>query len=313
MTRSPTPRAPDRAPADRPDAAARPPRSWLAIDRLWTRSPLLRWVDRSLPARILAALVLGHSIFFGVNRAEHWFKREPVCGAGDSASDCVGRQLGDIVATDNVEALGILVVAALYLLESRERQKRTHYEAWRTIDSAAAAGVTTSYARLRALEDLNRDGIPLEGLELGQANLKRIDLRQAALPEARLHETNLSEANLSGADLHRADLMSANLQQANLRGADLSGALLDRADLRQADLRGARLNGAILRNTKLDAVDLAQADLREANLLGTRLDRQQRAIAVRHGARVDPHLATPAPRPRATPAPPDSPANPKVP
>jgi hypothetical protein len=55
-------------------------------------------------------------------------------------------------------------------MEAPDRKKRKHYEAWQVIDNAAAATVPTSYARVNALQDLNNDGVTLQGLDVPGAD-----------------------------------------------------------------------------------------------------------------------------------------------
>jgi BTB/POZ domain-containing protein KCTD9 len=156
----------------------------------------------------------------------------------------------------NAESISITTLAILYLKEIPDRKAQKHYEAWQIIDNAAAANVSTSYARKKALEDLSKDGISLNSLNVSGANLAGIILSNA----------NLRYANLNGADLRNADLSAANL-----RYADLSGAKLIETTLILTNLRYANLNGADLRNADLSAANLRNTDLTLANLSGADL------------------------------------------
>ncbi len=163
---------------------------------------------------------------------------------------------------DDAEAIAIMVAVILYIKGAPDRKAQKHYEAWRVIDTAAAANVTTSYARFQAIEDLYQDGVPLKWLEAPKANLTGI-----ALPKA-----NLQNCNLAGAILERANLRGANLRGANLAGADLSHADLVGSDLTGADLRAAILRSATLWEANLWEADLANAELRWADLNQPQLD-----------------------------------------
>lgn len=107
-----------------------------------TRQSILRRLDRSLPFRILLSFVVAYLVLFTVDQMSQRFPRRQVCY---SISSCL-MEFASLITVDNVESFGILVVATLYVIESRDRRKRRQYEAWQVIDNAAAAGVPTSYA-----------------------------------------------------------------------------------------------------------------------------------------------------------------------
>ncbi|MEL7357329.1 MAG: pentapeptide repeat-containing protein [Cyanobacteria bacterium J06555_13] len=162
---------------------------------------------------------------------------------------------------NDAEAIAIMVAVILYLKGAPDRKAQKHYEAWRVIDTAAAANVTTSYARYRALQDLHQDGVPLKWLEAPEANLTGISLPKA----------DLQACNLSGTILEGANLRGANLKGANLSGADLSHADLVGCDLSGANLRSAVLRSAVMWEANLWEADLSGAELRWADLLQTQL------------------------------------------
>lgn len=159
----------------------------------------------------------------------------------------------------NLEGISIFTAAVLYFLESGDRKQRKHYEAWQVID--AAKGVETSYARIQALQDLNKDGVSLARVNFSETDLRSITLIFTNLSDANLSRANLRGANLRGAYLRGANFSSAYLSRANFRGANFRGANFSRANLRGADLRGA----------DLEAADLSDANLRDANLKGANL------------------------------------------
>jgi BTB/POZ domain-containing protein KCTD9 len=170
---------------------------------------------------------------------------------------------------DIVESVSVLVAVFIYFKEGPERQKRSHYEAWKVID--AAHGRRNSYARIQALQDLNEDGISLRGLDAPKADLREINLRKANLLGANLQRADLLEANLQRADLRAANLQRAELQRANLQRADLRATNLAEANMLGADLQGANLKAADLRGAKLRAANFKSANLLGANLEGTDL------------------------------------------
>ncbi len=167
---------------------------------------------------------------------------------------------------NDAEAIALAIAVILYIKAAPDRKTQKHYEAWRVIDTAAAANVTTSYARYQALLDLHRDGVPLKWLEAPKANLTGI-----ALPYANLQCCNLSGTNLSGANLRGADLQGANLAGADLSQADLFGSNLTAADLRAATLRGTVLWEANLWETDFSNAEMRWADVHQEQLDGARL------------------------------------------
>ncbi|MGF1569143.1 MAG: pentapeptide repeat-containing protein [Nodosilinea sp.] len=188
----------------------------------------------------------------------------------DSPGDLLKRSALKIFF-ENAESFAIVAAVILYFKGAPDRKAQKHFEAWRIIDHAAGAKLSTSYARLKALEDLHQDGVPLRSLEAPGANLVNIQLAAAHLVEANLQGADLREANLREADLTGAMLRGANLQKANLRGVNLQGANLHKANLRNADLtaanlQDANLKGANLRGTELWRAKFLGADLEDAEL-----------------------------------------------
>lgn len=249
---------------------------FLRFSKKWLkrkRQNFIRRLDRSVFFRILLSFVGAYIVLFSVDRIDRSLPDRQTC---EFSLACAIAQFAFLISVDNLQSFGILVVSCLYLIESRDRKKQKHYEAWQVIDSAAAAKVPTSYARLKALQDLNEDGVSLCGIDIPKADLKRIDLsnadlRQATLSGADLKEANLKEANLERATLNNADLQEINLCQANLEGINLKGANLAKANLKGANLANANLNKANLTEANLEGVilieaNLAEAILRDANL-----------------------------------------------
>lgn len=187
-----------------------------------------------------------------------------------SPQDLVSRETVKAIFAQS-QSIAVVVAIILYLKEAPDRRAQKHYEAWRVIDNAAAANVSTSYARRIALQDLHKDSVSLRGLDAAGANLARISLAKADLQEANLEKANLQESDLQGVDLSAANLCGANLQKANLRGANLQaanlcGANLRDADLSEANLRETHLQKANLRGAELWRAELWNADLKDADL-----------------------------------------------
>jgi uncharacterized protein YjbI with pentapeptide repeats len=167
---------------------------------------------------------------------------------------------------ENLESIALGSAGIIFLLESRDRQKRDHYEAWQVVNSAR--GNAGSGGRIQALQDLNKDGVNLEGIAVRKAYLSGIELSGASLVGGDFKEARLYKANLQGADLR-----FANLQGADLRSANLQGALLSAANLKEANLDSANLKKAVLFGTELQGARLAHATLENADLEGAQLQR----------------------------------------
>lgn len=205
------------------------------------------------------------------------------------------------VLFENAESIAIVAAVVLYFKEAPDRKEQKHYEAWQVVDSAAAAKVATSYARMKALQDLNRDGVSLKGIDAPEADLEAIelpgadltgvDMPRAVLAKADLSRANFSRANFGGADFSGANLTKAkfaetDFSQTNFSRANLSEAKSVKTDLSDANLSGAKLvratflfssliranlSKASLSGAELGGSDLRNADLSGANLLGANL------------------------------------------
>lgn len=163
------------------------------------------------------------------------------------------------------DSISLVVALVLFIKEAPDRRKQFHYQAWSTID--AAHDVKVSYARILALQDLNKDGVSLRGLDAPGAELVDINLSHANLSKANLMESDFTNANLSYANLD-----NANLSQIKLSGANLSYAKLGFSRLNQANLSSANLSGANLICADLSHTNLSGADLRDASLSGANFE-----------------------------------------
>ena len=169
--------------------------------------------------------------------------------------------LGSWAFLDVLEYLGtfsLLVAVVLYFAESGDRTRQRHYAAWAVINSAQGKG--GSGGRIEALQELNRDRVPLTGLDGSLAFLQGVQLSDAMLSRC-----SFQAADLRQSAFRSADLTFCNLRSANFRNADFDHARLADADLTEGDLTGANLNAV-----ELDRVDLSYADLRNANLSNMR-------------------------------------------
>ena len=153
-----------------------------------------------------------------------------------------------------IGTLSILIAVISYFAESDLRTQQRHYQAWQVINTAQGKG--GSGGRIEALEQLNRDRVPLVGVDVSDAFLQRVELGGA----------NLDRANFSSADLRDASFADAQLEFANLASGNFRNCSFRSADLRDATLQDADLQGANLSNADLARADLSKADLRLSDL-----------------------------------------------
>ena len=152
-----------------------------------------------------------------------------------------------------VERLGILVAIIFYFVDSGNRTKQRHYQAWQVINTAQGKG--GSGGRVEALQELLGDKVSLVGLDVNGAYLYRV-----RLDKARLDRSNFHGVDARGGSFQQAKMEFANLSSANVRGGNFSKADLKNADLQDADLMGANFSDADLGETDLSRTDLREAD-----------------------------------------------------
>ncbi len=172
------------------------------------------------------------------------------------------------VLLENAESIAIVAAVVLYFKEAPDRKEQKHYDAWQVINNAGAAKISTSYARFKALQDLNEDGMPLKDLDVSGADLQKI-----VLPEADLQASNLEASEIMNANLTRANLSNANLTRANLNGSNLNGSNLSSTNLSGANFCTAKLIGADLTGADLNGATFYGADLTGANFSGASWNR----------------------------------------
>jgi BTB/POZ domain-containing protein KCTD9 len=170
---------------------------------------------------------------------------------------------------DNAESISIVAAIALYFKEAPDRNKQSSYEAWRVIDQAA--GLKVSYARIKALEDLNNAGISLQRIDLQGADLSGINLRKANLQGVNLEGANLAWANLEGTDMTSAHLQKSNFLGSNCCNADFGGADLSEAQLLKAKFDRANFSGSCLKDSLMHGSDFSNARFTFAILTNTKV------------------------------------------
>jgi hypothetical protein len=155
-----------------------------------------------------------------------------------------------------VGTLSIVFGVITYFAESGDRIKQKHYQAWQVINTAAGKG--GSGGRIDALEELNRDNVPLVGVDASDAFLQNIDLANA-----NLGRSNFSSSDIRGGIFDSARLEFSNFASANVRNGSFRKAVLQGVTFQDADLNGADLEDADLIGANLSGVDLRNADLRD--------------------------------------------------
>lgn len=153
-------------------------------------------------------------------------------------------------------SFSVLAAVIFYYSESGDRIKLRHYQAWQVINTAQGKG--GSGGRIEALQELNRDKVPLVGVDVSSAFLQDLKLEHASLVRA-----DFSGADVRGSDLQADDFTDADLDSTNLRSANLKSVTFTRANMSDVDLWGSSLAGATFDSANLSGADLRNADLRD--------------------------------------------------
>ncbi len=154
-----------------------------------------------------------------------------------------------------------IVISAITFLPNQQKQERNqiqknniereraHYEAWNIINSNK---VQASSGRITALQNLAKDRVSLNGLEVPRAFLFSIDLGGA----------ELYRANFEGADLYRSDF-SSKPQQSNPKkcGWWILNRFADCKSEEELQPRQTELERAIFRGTTLYEVKFNTPEL----------------------------------------------------
>ena len=160
-----------------------------------------------------------------------------------------------------LEGFSVLIAVIFYFSESGDRLKQKHYQAWQVINTAQGKG--GSGGRLEALQELNRDGVPLVGVDVSGAFLQSVQLERARLLRSNFSASDLRDGNFNFADFSDANLRTANLRESRLQSANFQRAEMDDADLAGADLTGADLSGASLNDADLSNTKLSNLRWRD--------------------------------------------------
>ena len=153
---------------------------------------------------------------------QHWFVR-----------------LGEILGK-----LTVFVALFLWIGEAGDRRIQQQHRAWGVL--IAATGLAGNYGRIRALEELNREGVRLDG----------VNLSNGLLPELKLDNANMSEVDFTHADISRASFRQSDLKRADFSNSDVKG-----VDFSNAGLQCALFCGADMRPDRDSPVILAGSDV----------------------------------------------------
>lgn len=188
-----------------------------------------------------------------LNNLDKWLEKTPYLSLIQRLSTVIG------VIT--------LLLSAITFIPTQQEQKRisiqknkidtdrSHYEAWSIINNNNK--VQASSGRVTALQNLIKDRIPLDGLEVPGAFLFNVDFRGA----------KLYRANFQGADLYRSDFSSkpqqSNPKQCNWWILDIFADCKPEEELqkRKTELERANFRGATLYEAKFndsDSIDKKQ-------------------------------------------------------
>ncbi len=160
-------------------------------------------------------------------------------------------------ALEYLSSFGVLIAVIFYFAESGERTRQRHFQMWQVMNTAQGKG--GSGGRIEALEELNRDHVPLVGVDVSGAFLRGVNLHKAELLRANFRAVDARDGEFSEADFSFAEMPSGNF-----RNGKFAHALLRDADCSDGDFSGADFAGADLSRADFSNADLRGADLRDA-------------------------------------------------
>jgi len=193
--------------------------------------------------------------------------------------------------------LGALLTYIWTIPERRQAvndaRKAKHYTAWQALNSAV--GKPGDGGRAEALQDLNRDGVSLDGLDLsgGAVFVTPLSLTNARMGRAKLDGAYFVGGDFAGAKLRFANMNSITCLQGSFANAVLWGAKLTNADFQGCDFSGADLRATVLVRAQVHRCSFAHCDFGGsvwkdaafsdcnfafANLAGARVDLDPRAF-----------------------------------
>jgi uncharacterized protein YjbI with pentapeptide repeats len=169
------------------------------------------------------------------------------------------------ILINNAGNIAIPVAVFIYFLEIGDRKEKKHYEAFQVIDSAN--GIETSYARFKAMQDLNNDNVSLRGIDVPNADLSGIELENVDLSSSDLQKVKFEKAILNGSNFHFSKLHEVDFSQCKLNNTDFTQATLINSKFFKTELYNAKMNtcildGATINYCHFDGVSLCSSDLR---------------------------------------------------
>jgi len=100
------------------------------------------------------------------------------------------------------------------------------------------------------LNNRSLEGLPLQNVHLGSANLVGILCRKQSFDGADLNHALVTDAFLAGTSFRGANLSGTDFSRSDMRGCDFTGADLMDADFENCDLTGATFIGAQLTGSR---------------------------------------------------------------
>lgn len=163
-----------------------------------------------------------------------------------------------------------------------DARKSRHYVAWQTINSAL--GKPGNGGRNDALQDLNQDGVPMDGISLsghvvlvGPLNLTNASMTHADFSDGTYESVNFSSANLDFSTwsntlsenciFHRASFWAATFSHSTFVWCDFSNSLFqtqftrETSEFRVCNFTGAEFPLNIFNSVHFFACNLAYSDL----------------------------------------------------
>lgn len=172
--------------------------------------------------------------------------------------------------------LTIFVAIATWIFEIPDRAKEKHYRAWGII--YAGMGKRGNGGRVDALQDLNKDHVDLDGVDLRNAYLGQVQLPNAWIQNANFENAYLGQANfshsrapaagfISKTSFVRADLWAANFRNVDFVDNDFSFANLSNAGFEDATfMRGVRMKHVEINNTRFQGATIVGVDFEGTDL-----------------------------------------------
>jgi len=156
-------------------------------------------------------------------------------GETDGESKGIIRNIVEIFAI-----IGGLAAAIDYLAEQDIRQFEQEQKAWSVLATLQAKDGRGNIGQLHAFDFLNKNGVPMSGIQIDGKEFGELPAEQASLSGARLLNSNLTNAHFKCATLNYAVFENSAISGADFTHADLSHAVFSKSDVSGVQFEGAR-------------------------------------------------------------------------